>query len=103
VIHFNLLNKVPHPSTLISPITINVEKEADILRVHLKKGLANLYENCDIMIDQPRAFDNNYDFQDTEIKNILNNMYLILKNRNLPGKYSIITDNILHLHSHLHS
>jgi len=28
------------------------------LRVHLKKGMANLQENCDIMIDQLRAIDN---------------------------------------------
>jgi mRNA interferase MazF len=58
VIQSNLLNKIPHPSTLICPITTNVEKEADILRVHLKKGVANLHENCDIMIDQLRAIDN---------------------------------------------
>jgi mRNA interferase MazF len=58
VLQSNLLNKVPHPSTLICPITTNVEKEADILRVHLKKGVANLHENCDIMIDQLRAIDN---------------------------------------------
>jgi mRNA interferase MazF len=58
VIQSNLLNKIPHPSTLICPITTNVEKEADILRVHLKKGIANLQENCDIMIDQLRAIDN---------------------------------------------
>ena len=58
VIQSNLLNKIPHPSTLICPITTNVEKEADILRVHLKTGVANLHENCDIMIDQLRAIDN---------------------------------------------
>jgi len=58
VIQSNLLNKIPHPSTLICPITTNVEKEADILRLHLKKGVANLRENCDIMIDQLRAIDN---------------------------------------------
>jgi mRNA interferase MazF len=54
----NLLNKIPHPSSIICPITTNVEKEADILRVHLKKGMANLHENCDVMIDQLRAIDN---------------------------------------------
>jgi mRNA interferase MazF len=43
---------------IICPITTNIEKEADILRVHLKKGMANLQENCDIMIDQLRAIDN---------------------------------------------
>ena len=58
VIQSDLLNTIPHSSTLICPITTNVEKDADILRVHLKKGMANLHENCDIMIDQLRAIDN---------------------------------------------
>jgi mRNA interferase MazF len=58
VIQTNLLNKISHPSTLVCPITTNVQKEAEILRVHLKKGMANLHENCDIMIDQLRAIDN---------------------------------------------
>ncbi len=58
IIQTNLLNKLPHPSTIVCPITTRIEKEADILRVHLKKGMANLSENCDIMIDQIRAIDN---------------------------------------------
>lgn len=58
VIQTNLLNKISHPSTIVCPITTNIEKEADILRVHLRKGMANLSENCDIMIDQIRAIDN---------------------------------------------
>lgn len=58
IIQTDLLNKIPHPSTIICPITTNVEKEADILRVHLKKGIANLNEHCDILIDQIRAIDN---------------------------------------------
>ena len=58
VIQTNLLSKISHPSTLVCPITTNVQKEAEILRVHLKKGMANLHENCDIMIDQLRAIDN---------------------------------------------
>ncbi|HNY63365.1 MAG TPA: type II toxin-antitoxin system PemK/MazF family toxin [Bacteroidales bacterium] len=58
VVQTNLLNKIPHPSTIICPITTNVKKESDILRVHLKKGTANMDENCDIMIDQLRAIDN---------------------------------------------
>ena len=57
VIQTDLLNKIPHPSTIICPITTNIEMEADILRVHIKKGMANLLENCDIMIDQMRAID----------------------------------------------
>ena len=58
VIQTNLLNKVPHPSTIVCPITTNVKKDTEILRVHLKKGMANLNQVCDIMIDQIRAIDN---------------------------------------------
>jgi mRNA interferase MazF len=58
VVQTNLLNKVSHPSTIVCPITTNIQKDAAILRVHLKKGMANLNEDCDIMIDQIRAIDN---------------------------------------------
>jgi len=58
VIQTNLLNKIPHPSTIICPITTNVEKDAEVLRVHLLKGMANVKEDCDILIDQIRAIDN---------------------------------------------
>ena len=58
VVQTNLLNKIPHPSTIICPITTKVQKEAEILRVHLKKGIADLQESCDIMIDQIRSIDN---------------------------------------------
>ncbi|MDQ3394480.1 MAG: type II toxin-antitoxin system PemK/MazF family toxin [Bacteroidota bacterium] len=57
-IQTNLLNKVPHPSTIVFPITTNIKKDSEILRVHLKKGTANLHQACDIMIDQIRAIDN---------------------------------------------
>lgn len=58
VLQTNLLNKIPHPSTIICPITTNVKREADILRVHLEKGTANVRQSCDVMIDQIRAIDN---------------------------------------------
>jgi mRNA interferase MazF len=58
VIQTNLLNKIPHPSTIVCPITSNVKKNAEILRVHLKKGTANLHQPCDIMVDQLRAIEN---------------------------------------------
>ena len=58
VVQSNLLNKIPHPSTIVCPITTNVHIDSGILRVHLKKGMANLHENCDVMIDQIRAIDN---------------------------------------------
>lgn len=57
-IQTDLLNKIPHPSTIVCPITTQIKKEAEILRVHLKKGTANLHESCDVMIDQIRAIDN---------------------------------------------
>ena len=58
VVQTNLLNKIPHPSTLVCPITTNVEKGSEILRVHLEKENANLKHDSDIMIDQIRAIDN---------------------------------------------
>lgn len=58
VIQTNLLNKISHPSMIICPITTHVIKDSEILRVHLKKGTANLHQACDIMIDQIRAIDN---------------------------------------------
>jgi len=58
IIQTNFLNKIPHPSTLICPLTTNVKTDAEILRVNLRKGTANLNQSCDIMIDQIRAIDN---------------------------------------------
>ena len=58
IVQTNLLNKIPHPSSIICPLSTNIEKNANILRVHLKKGMANLLEDCDVLIDQIRAIDN---------------------------------------------
>jgi mRNA interferase MazF len=58
IIQTNLLNSLPHLSTLVCPITTNTTKNASVLRVSLKKGVANLHQDCDIMIDQIRAIDN---------------------------------------------
>jgi mRNA interferase MazF len=57
IIQTDLLNS-SHPSTLICPITTNVVKGSDILRVHIKKGIANVEKSSDLMIDQIRAIDN---------------------------------------------
>ena len=57
IVQTDVLNKI-HPSTIICPITTNVKPESQILRVHLKKGVAKVKENYDIMIDQLRAIDN---------------------------------------------
>ena len=58
IVQTDLLNEIPHPSTLVCPITTNIIENITILRVSLKKGTANLREDCDIMIDQIRAIDN---------------------------------------------
>ena len=58
VVQTDLLNQLPHPSTLICPITTKVQATAKILRVHLGKGESNLLDESDVMIDQLRAIDN---------------------------------------------
>lgn len=58
VVQTDLLNKIPHPSTLICPITTRVLSKSNLLRIHLKKGMANLRADCDVLMDQLRAIDN---------------------------------------------
>jgi mRNA interferase MazF len=58
VVQTNLLNNISHPSTIVCPVTANIKKDAEILRVHLKKGITKLHQDCDIMIDQIRTIDN---------------------------------------------
>jgi mRNA interferase MazF len=55
VVQTDLLNET-HLSTLICPITTNVQKEIKLLRVHLKK--AQLDKLSDILVDQVRAIYN---------------------------------------------
>jgi len=57
VIQTDLLNRY-HPSSLICPLTTNIQRDSEILRVHLKKGSCELKEACDIMVDQTRSIDN---------------------------------------------
>ena len=58
VVQTDLLNKVSHPSTLICPVSSNVSRKSEVLRVHLKSGMANIRQDCDIIMDQLRAIDN---------------------------------------------
>ncbi|MEA1886488.1 MAG: type II toxin-antitoxin system PemK/MazF family toxin [Bacteroidota bacterium] len=48
IIQTDLLNNISHPSTIICPITTRVRKNADILRVHIRKGTAQL--NRDVIL-----------------------------------------------------
>lgn len=55
VIQTDLLNDA-HLSTLVCPVTTNVQPAVVLLRVHLKK--AQLDKLSDILVDQVRAIDN---------------------------------------------
>jgi mRNA interferase MazF len=55
IVQSDLLNET-HLSTLICPITSNVQQEIELLRVHLKKG--QLDKLSDVLVDQLRAIDN---------------------------------------------
>ncbi|MBI5788711.1 MAG: type II toxin-antitoxin system PemK/MazF family toxin [Candidatus Schekmanbacteria bacterium] len=57
VVQTDLLNEC-HPSTIICPITTNVESKSDILRVHLADDEGGLNQKSDILVDQIRAIDN---------------------------------------------
>ena len=60
VVQTNLLNKVNHPLTIIYPLTTKIQKGAEVLRVLVRKAEVELLQqDCDIMIDQIRAIDNN--------------------------------------------
>jgi len=55
IVQTDLLNET-HLSTLVCPITTNVNKEIQLLRVHLRKG--QLDKLSDVLVDQVRAIDN---------------------------------------------
>lgn len=44
-----------HLSTIVCPITTNVQLESQILRIHLTK--TQLQKSSDVLVDQPRAID----------------------------------------------
>jgi len=55
IIQTDLLND-SHLSTIICPITTNIQPEIELLRVHLKKN--QIDKPSDILVDQIRAIDN---------------------------------------------
>jgi mRNA interferase MazF len=57
VIQNDLLNEAGHPSTWILPCTTRIVGE-NLLRVVLPKKIAGNKEDCEVMIDQSRAIDN---------------------------------------------
>jgi mRNA interferase MazF len=75
VIQTDLLNDT-HPSTIICPITTNVQKDIELLRVHLKKS--QLDKLSDILVDQIRAIDNKRFI--TKLGELTNDQKVKLKN-----------------------
>ena len=57
VIQTDLLNETGHPSTWILPCTTRLTGES-LIRVPLPKGIAKNDQDCEVMIDQSRAIDN---------------------------------------------
>jgi mRNA interferase MazF len=57
IVQSNLLNK-SHPSTIICPITTNIRKGVEILRINIPKNQDGLDKDSSIMIDQVRSIDN---------------------------------------------
>jgi mRNA interferase MazF len=84
IIQNNLLNDVPHPSTIVCPITTQIFKNSEILRVNLPAETANLKQESAILIDQIRAIDNKRLIQKTGIlplefqKQIKENIKIVL-------------------------
>lgn len=57
VIQTDLLNQADHPSTWVLPCTTRLSGE-NLLRVSLPRGMAGNATDCEVMIDQSRAIDN---------------------------------------------
>ena len=58
VVQTDLLNSQSHPSTVIIPLTRNVQENAEPLRVCIQAGSPGFSVDSDLMIDQVRAIDN---------------------------------------------
>ena len=81
IIQTDLLND-QHLSTIICPITTNIQPEIELLRVHLRKS--QLEKASDILVDQIRAIDNKRLLQkisrltDTQIQKLKRNLKIVL-------------------------
>jgi mRNA interferase MazF len=58
VFQTDLLNQVDHPSSIVIPVTTNVQDNAEPLRVRIPAGGRGFDVDSDLMIDQIRAIDN---------------------------------------------
>ncbi|MBI3352169.1 MAG: type II toxin-antitoxin system PemK/MazF family toxin [Nitrospirae bacterium] len=83
VVQTDLLNGI-HPSTIICPITTQVQPKARFLRVHLKAGEGGLQKLSDILVDQIRAVDNQRllsimgEISSKSLKHLMDNIHTVL-------------------------
>ena len=57
ILQTDILNEISHPSTIICPITTNLQN-SQLLRLRLNSEVNQLDKISDILIDQIRAIDN---------------------------------------------
>ena len=57
IIQSDFLNNI-HPSTIICPITTNINRTSKILRISLPNNYSGLAKPSDILVDQIRSIDN---------------------------------------------
>ena len=83
IVQTDLLNNL-HGSTLICPITSQVNRELKILRVHI--GKRYLEKESDVLVDQLRAIDNRRlvqrlgKLQRSQIDSLRENLRIVLDN-----------------------
>ncbi len=58
IMQSDLLNAADHPSTIICPLTTQLQADVGVLRVYLDQGDGNMKAKSGIMVDQMRAIDN---------------------------------------------
>lgn len=81
IIQTDLLNEV-HPSTMICPVTSNINPDVQLLRVHL--DCDQLDKPSDVLVDQIRAIDNSRLIQkigvlnDDQIRTLKRNVRILL-------------------------
>lgn len=77
------LNEVDHPSTIVCPITTNLQN-SQILRLRLDAKINGLTTDSDILIDQIRSIDNERfikrigKLNENQISNLKRNLKIVL-------------------------
>lgn len=84
ILQTDILNEIGHPSTIICPITTNLQN-SQLLRLRLNSEVNQLDKISDILIDQIRAIDNKRlikkigKITDNQISTLKTNLKIILE------------------------